>query len=73
MPFDTFGGEASKPGSGTATKWTGNFTRHRVADAGQSKKFEPLPDSHREYQRLNTTYANFSNNLSDFGPIIFAE
>ena len=65
--------EAAKPGSGTATAWFGNFTRHRVADQGLKPKLNRAGNSAREYQRLNTTYAGPSNNLADFAPIKFLE
>ena len=67
IPFAAFP-EAVKPAPGT--KWLGNFTRHRLADAGQPGA---APGSVSEYQRFNTTFANPSENLSDFGPIQFAE
>jgi len=71
IPFDTFE-DAEKPGSGTATVWYGNFTRHRVCDCTPGKK--PVSKgSRREYQRLNTTYLGPSKNLADFGPIKFME
>jgi hypothetical protein len=72
VPYSAFP-EAVKPGSGSNTIWYGNFTRHRVADQGLKPKFRAHPDSKREYQRLNTTYAVPSNNLSDFAPCRFQE
>ncbi len=72
VPYSAFP-EAVRPGSGTDTAWYGNFTRHRVADQGLKPKFRSHPDSKREYQRLNTTYAGPSNNLSDFALIRFRE
>jgi hypothetical protein len=62
--------EAVVPGSGTETVWSGNFTRHRVAD---SRKEDRLPDSTREYQRMNTTGSSNSDNLADFAEIRFIE
>jgi hypothetical protein len=72
IPYAAFG-EAVKPGSGTNTVWYGNFTRHRVADQGLKPKFRAHPESMREYQRLNTTFAIPSNNLADFAAIQFPE
>lgn len=73
VPYSQFP-EAAKPGSGSNTVWFGNFTRHRVADQGLKPKVNMTnPDSKREYQRMNTTYAAPSNNLSDFAPIKFVE
>ena len=72
VPYAAFT-ETSKPGSGSNTVWHGNFTRHRVADKGLTPKFQSFPGSQREYQRLNTTFAQPSNNLTDFAPIRFAE
>jgi hypothetical protein len=57
LPFSSFP-EALNPAPGAKVRWSGNFTRHRVADP-------------QEYQRLNTTYALPSENLSDFGRIVF--
>ena len=71
LPFDTFA-DAEKPGSGTATVWYGNLTRHRVCDCTPGQK-PAHPGSRREYQRLNTTYLGPSNNLADFVPIKFVE
>lgn len=70
LPYAAFP-EAVKPGTGG--QWYGNFTRHRVADQGLKPKFRSHPDSKREYQRMNTTYAQPSNNLNDFAPIKFQE
>jgi hypothetical protein len=72
VPYTVFPGTA-KPGSGTNTVWYGNFTRHRVADQGLKPKMGRQKNSLREYQRMNTTYAAPSNNLSDFAPIQFRE
>ncbi len=72
LPYAAFA-EAAQPGSGTNTVWHGNFTRHRVADKGLTPKFQSFPGSEREYQRMNTTYAVPSNNLSDFAPLKFVE
>lgn len=72
IPYAAFP-EASKPGSGTNTVWHGNFTRHRVADQGLKPKVGTMQNSLREYQRMNTTYAGPSNNLTDFAPIKFLE
>jgi hypothetical protein len=71
IPYAAFP-EAARPAAG-ATAWYGNFTRHRVADQGLKPRFRAHPDSKREYQRLNTTYAVPSNNLSDFAPLRFQE
>jgi len=70
IPNSTFP-EALKPGTNTA--WTGNFTRHRVADHGLKQTLKPRMGSEREYQRMNTTYAGPSNNLQDFAPLKFRE
>ncbi|MFN0196422.1 MAG: DUF4838 domain-containing protein [Planctomycetaceae bacterium] len=72
VPYDALS-ETLKPGSGTNTVWYGNFTRHRVADQGLKPKVGRAQNSLREYQRMNTTYALPSNNLSDFAPIEFRE
>jgi hypothetical protein len=72
LPYAVFG-EAVKPKAGEKTSWFGNFTRHRVADRGLKPKFNSYPDSEREYQRMNTTFAKPSNNLLDFAPIRFVE
>jgi hypothetical protein len=72
VPYAAFP-EAARPGSGTNTVWHGSFTRHRVADMGLTPRFKSFPGSQREYQRMNTTYAPPSNNLSDFAPIVFRE
>jgi hypothetical protein len=61
LPFDSFGADALKPGSGTNTQWLGNIMRHRVATGDG------------EQQRLNTTYAVPNENLSDLAPIVFRE
>ena len=44
-------------------KWLGNFTRHRTS----------VDEKDNEYTRMNTTYASFSNNGSDFGELQFKE
>jgi hypothetical protein len=72
LPYAAFP-EAVKPGSGTDTAWTGNFTRHRVADKGLRSQKPQQPGSVREYQRMNTTGAAASDNLADFSPIKFVE
>ncbi len=72
LPYATFP-EAVKPGTSDQPVWYGNFTRHRVADQGLKPKFRAHPDSQREYQRMNTTFAVPSNNLLDFAPIRFQE
>ncbi|MCH7727317.1 MAG: DUF4838 domain-containing protein [Planctomycetes bacterium] len=72
LPYDAFP-EARKPGSGTDTVWTGNFTRHRVADKGLKSKKPQQEGSVREYQRMNTTGAKTSDNLADFTEIKFIE
>ncbi|MDP6721126.1 MAG: DUF4838 domain-containing protein [Pirellulaceae bacterium] len=72
LPFSAFP-EAKKPGSGTNTIWTGNFTRHRVADKGLKSKKPQQVGSVREYQRMNTTGSATSDNLADFAEIQFIE
>jgi len=72
VPYTAFP-EAKKPGSGTETVWTGNFTRHRVADKGQKSDKPQQAGSVREYQRMNTTGATTSDNLADFAEIQFVE
>ncbi len=67
IPFDNFP-EAVLPQVGKTVTWWGNVTRHRVADHWKKVK---APGSVEEYQRLNTTYAEPSDNLADFGPIEF--
>jgi len=69
LPYAAFK-EAIKPGSGTETFWTGNFTRHRLAD---SRKKDRKEGSVREYTRMNTTGSGTSANLSDFARIKFIE
>ena len=65
--------EAKVPGSGTHTVWTGNFTRHRVADRGLKSTKPPQEGSVREYQRMNTTGSKTSDNLADFAELKFIE
>jgi hypothetical protein len=72
VPYSAFP-EGKKPGSGTDTVWTGNFTRHRVADKGQKSTKPQQEGSVREYQRMNTTGASTSDNLADFAEIRFIE
>src|SRR5262249_54224634 len=72
VPYSAFP-ESVKPGTRANVTWFGNFTRHRVADQGLKPKFRAHPESKREYQRMNTTYAVPSNNLNDFAPIKFQE
>jgi uncharacterized protein DUF4838 len=72
VPYSVLPGTV-KPASGSNTVWFGNFTRHRVADQGLKPKVGRQQNSQREYQRMNTTYAGPSNNLSDFAPIQFRE
>jgi len=72
LPYTAFP-EGVKPGSGTDTAWTGNFTRHRVADRGLKSQKPPQEGSTREYQRMNTTGSGTSDNLADFAPIKFIE
>ncbi len=72
LPYAAFP-EAAVPGSGTHTVWTGNFTRHRVADQGLKSTKPPQEGSVREYQRMNTTGAKASDNLADFAQIQFIE
>ncbi len=67
VPFAAFP-EAVKPAHGGQAQWLGNFTRHRLADSGQSGA---PADSTGEYQRLNTTFVVPTENLSDLVPIIF--
>jgi hypothetical protein len=72
VPYTAFP-EAVRPKTGEKVSWYGNFTRHRVADRGLKPKFNSYPDSEREYQRMNTTYAKPSNNLVDFARLEFVE
>jgi len=72
LPYAAFP-EAAQPGSGTDTVWTGNFTRHRVADKGLKSTKPQQEGSVREYQRMNTTGATTSDNLADFVEIQFIE
>jgi hypothetical protein len=72
LPYAAFP-NAQKPGSGTDTVWTGNFTRHRVADKGLKSTKPQQEGSVREYQRMNTTGAATSDNLADFAEIQFLE
>ena len=72
LPYKAFP-EAAVPGSGTHTQWTGNFTRHRVADKGLSSDKPQQEGSTREYSRMNTTGSKTSDNLADFAPIKFIE
>ncbi len=72
LPYAAFS-DALVPGSGTNTVWTGNFTRHRVADKGLKSDKPPQEGSVREYQRMNTTGAATSANLADFAEIRFVE
>ncbi len=72
IPFTAFP-EALKPSGGAEVHWSGNFTRHRVADKGQNSTKRQVDGSQREYQRMNTTYCDFSNNMEDFAPIVFRE
>ena len=61
------------PRSGSNLRWHGNFTRHRVADCGREPKVKRIEGSVREYQRMNTTYAKYSNNREDFVELQFRE
>ena len=72
LPYSAFP-EASKPGSGTDTVWTGNFTRHRIADKGLESKKPQQEGSTREYQRMNTAGSTNSANLADFAELRFIE
>jgi len=72
LPYSAFP-HANIPGSGTHTKWTGNFTRHRVADKGLKSTKPQQEGSTREYQRMNTTGSRTSDNLADFAEIKFIE
>ena len=69
VPFAAFG-EGVKPAAGA--RWLGNFTRHRMADSDAAGAGR-AGGSVAEYQRLNTTYAVPSENLSDFGAIEFRD
>lgn len=51
-------------------RWTGNFTRHRVADSQRDDRRE---GSVAEYARMNNAGSAASSNLMDFGPLIFEE
>ncbi len=59
IPYSTFD-KFLEPG--TANKWFGNFTRHRVNDR-----------TDREYQRLNCNGSKSSSDQNAFGPIQFIE
>jgi len=59
IPYTTFD-KCLEPG--TANKWFGNFTRHRVIDR-----------TDREYQRLNCNGSKSSSDQNAFGPIQFIE
>jgi hypothetical protein len=72
VPYAAFR-EALKPGSGSNTAWSGNFTRHRVADQGLKPDKPRQEGSVREYQRMNTLGASASDNLADFSAIKFVE
>ncbi len=63
-----------KPGAASTSFWTGNFTRHRVADCSIIPPPKTtLEGSTREYQRMNTTGSVTSDNLTDFAEIRFIE
>jgi len=72
LPYAAFP-EARKPGAGKTIAWTGNFTRHRVADKGLKSKKPQIKGSTREYSRMNTTGSKTSDNLADFAEIRFVE
>ena len=72
LPYAAFP-DATVPKSGTDTVWTGNFTRHRVADKGLKSQKPQQEGSVREYQRMNTTGAATSDNLADFSEFKFIE
>ena len=72
LPYAAFP-EARKPGAGKTIAWTGNFTRHRVADKGLKSKKPQIKGSAREYSRMNTTGSKTSDNLADFAEIRFVE
>lgn len=72
LPYAAFS-DAALPRSGNNLRWSGNFTRHRVADCGREPKVKPLPGSHDEAQRMNTTGALYNTNLEDFAEIQFRE
>jgi len=72
LPYAAFD-DAVVPKSGSNLRWHGSFTRHRVADCGREPKAPRAEGSVREYQRMNTTYANYSTNLEDFAEIQFRE
>lgn len=72
MPYAAFA-DVNKPGSGTNTRWYGNFTRHRIADNAPKSSKPKQEGSVREYQRMNTIGAIASDNLLDFGELQFIE
>jgi hypothetical protein len=74
VPFAAFP-EAVRPAGGSASQvqWYGNFTRHRVCAWGLKPPAPPVAGGEREYSRMNTTYADPSDNLADFAPIKFVE
>ena len=72
LPYSAFA-DVNKPGSGTNTRWLGNFTRHRVAENGLKKTKPKQEGSVREYQRMNTIGAIASDNLIDFADLQFIE
>lgn len=69
LPYAAFP-DAVRPVSGAEIAWKGNFTRHRVADSAQPNG---KSGSEREYQRMNTTGAESSDNLEDFSEIRFVK
>ncbi len=68
VPYDAF---PEVKGPATGASWTGNFTRHRVTQAGTIGGGGPA--SVREYQRFNTRYAGPSNDQNAFGRLPFIE
>jgi hypothetical protein len=73
FPYTAFPEAVRPAGAAANLAWTGNFTRHRVADRGLKQTLQPRQGSEREYQRMNTTYAKPSNNLQDFARLRFVE
>jgi hypothetical protein len=74
VPYAAFA-ETVKPVGGSASQvhWYGNFTRHRVCAWGLKPRAAAGQDGEREYSRMNTTYADPSDNLADFAAIRFVE
>lgn len=74
VPYSAFP-EAVKPDGGMpgGIAWSGNFGRHRLGHGAVNSGKRQVEHSPREYTRMNTTYALFSNNMFDFAPIKFVE